>query len=170
VGCGRQITAGVRERNKRKWCSETCRVRSWVQSRPDILAATRKRAAERSRIATTLRNKNIECCMCGVLFSARHRRKYCGQVCVNRANSRGRRAKLRGVPTDLYTRIEVFRRSDGICGLCENPISLERSHPDPLSFSVDHIVPLALGGTDLLVNVQAAHLRCNLSKGARRAA
>lgn len=33
--------------------------------------------------------------------------------------------------------------------------------------SVDHIVPLARGGSHSADNVQSAHLLCNLRKGAR---
>jgi 5-methylcytosine-specific restriction endonuclease McrA len=35
--------------------------------------------------------------------------------------------------------------------------------------SLDHIVPVSLGGTHTWANVQLAHLRCNVSKGNRPA-
>ncbi len=38
---------------------------------------------------------------------------------------------------------------------------------DPWVFTVDHVVPLALGGSDLLANKQAMHRLCNLKKGDR---
>jgi len=38
----------------------------------------------------------------------------------------------------------------------------------PLAFVVDHVVPLALGGSDEILNLRPAHSRCNLRKGARR--
>lgn len=37
---------------------------------------------------------------------------------------------------------------------------------DPLSPVIDHVIPLACGGSDLRVNVQLAHFFCNGSKGA----
>lgn len=39
--------------------------------------------------------------------------------------------------------------------------------PHPLSFVVDHIVPLRHGGKDTLANKQAAHRSCNRAKGDR---
>jgi 5-methylcytosine-specific restriction endonuclease McrA len=36
-----------------------------------------------------------------------------------------------------------------------------------MSASVDHIIPLVLGGEHSMANVQAAHLVCNLRKGDR---
>src|ERR1039458_4296540 len=43
------------------------------------------------------------------------------------------------------------------------------SHPGPMCATVDHVVPLSRGGTDLRSNVAPAHLRCNLVKKDRPA-
>jgi 5-methylcytosine-specific restriction endonuclease McrA len=43
-------------------------------------------------------------------------------------------------------------------------------YPDRRYPTIDHIVPLSVGGTDTRDNVQIAHLFCNLSKGANRGA
>lgn len=51
------------------------------------------------------------------------------------------------------------------CGICRQPINYTLPHQDPRSFVVDHIIPLALGGTDTLDNKQAAHRKCNRDKG-----
>lgn len=37
--------------------------------------------------------------------------------------------------------------------------------PDPMSASVNHIVPLSQGGSHTLANAQCAYLTCNCSKG-----
>ncbi|WP_130291612.1 HNH endonuclease [Pseudonocardia sediminis] len=58
-------------------------------------------------------------------------------------------------------------RFAGRCGLCDRGIDEDLKHPDPMSFSVDHIIPLARGGEHTYANTQPAHLRCNLSKGVR---
>lgn len=57
----------------------------------------------------------------------------------------------------------------GQCALCGDPIDPSLKRPDLMSKSVDHIVPLARGGTHTQGNVQWAHLGCNFSKGARTA-
>ena len=36
--------------------------------------------------------------------------------------------------------------------------------PDPEAASVDHIVPLSLGGDDTKANIQLAHFGCNCRK------
>lgn len=48
------------------------------------------------------------------------------------------------------------------------PEPTERLLRRPLSASVDHIVPMAAGGTDDRSNLQIAHLFCNLHKNAYR--
>jgi len=55
----------------------------------------------------------------------------------------------------------------GACALCGLAIDAELRWPDPLSKSVDHIVPLSKGGTHEQGNLQWAHLRCNMRKGSR---
>ena len=54
----------------------------------------------------------------------------------------------------------------GACGICQMPMDRELKHPDPMSKSVDHIVPISRGGTHEQSNLQWAHLVCNISKGA----
>ena len=66
-----------------------------------------------------------------------------------------------------YTREEIFERDNWTCALCEDPIDPELKWPESESASIDHIVPISHGGDDTPANVQAAHLRCNISKGNR---
>ena len=64
-------------------------------------------------------------------------------------------------------RAYVLRTQD-ICGICGQPIDNELKYPDPMSKSLDHIVPINLGGHPFdRANMQAAHLMCNLQKGQR---
>lgn len=55
----------------------------------------------------------------------------------------------------------------GRCGICDEPMDRDLRHPDPMSKSVDHIMPLARGGSHSQDNLQWAHLICNIRKGAR---
>lgn len=59
----------------------------------------------------------------------------------------------------------VIKRGHPPCALCGKPIDYTLPHLDPMSFVVDHIVPLARGGADELSNKQASHRACNRAKG-----
>ena len=61
----------------------------------------------------------------------------------------------------------AIARSAAACHICGRPIDYTLPHTDPMSFVVDHIVPLAKGGSDDLSNKAAAHKDCNGAKGAR---
>lgn len=81
-------------------------------------------------------------------------------------NSR-RRARLRGTavgPVDLDA---LWLSQGDDCTLCGTRIDRELKYPDPLSKSVDHIVPLSKGGTHEQSNLAWAHLVCNNRKGAK---
>ena len=63
---------------------------------------------------------------------------------------------------------ERVKRSQRVCWICGNEVDLDLDYPDPMSFSVDHVVPLAHGGKgDDYANCRASHLACNQSRGAR---
>lgn len=52
------------------------------------------------------------------------------------------------------------------CAICGMPIDYSLPAGDPLSFEVDEIVPVSLGGDPLdPLNVQPAHRACNQAKG-----
>lgn len=53
------------------------------------------------------------------------------------------------------------------CGICGGEIDYNAPQYHPLEFTVDHIVPVALGGADVLENKQAAHRHCNRQAGAK---
>ncbi|MFG1794143.1 HNH endonuclease [Nocardia sp. NPDC049149] len=57
-----------------------------------------------------------------------------------------------------------IRRGQPPCGICGLDIDYTLPHLDPGEFVVDHIIPLAKGGSDSLDNCQAAHRACNRLK------
>ena len=55
-----------------------------------------------------------------------------------------------------------------VCAICGLPLIRGAKFPDPMSTTVDHIIPIAKGGhPSALDNLQAAHLICNQVKGTR---
>lgn len=70
--------------------------------------------------------------------------------------------RMRFPPIGRTDRAFVLDRDNWECRLCGKPIEPERTYPDPLSASIDHIDPR---GRHEPSNWQAAHLRCNVQKG-----
>jgi len=58
----------------------------------------------------------------------------------------------------------VIRRTKPPCGICLEPIDYTLRSPNPMSFEVDHIMPLNKGGADAMENLQASHRVCNRTK------
>ena len=115
------------------------------------------------------------CAVCSTMFVPRNgRAKTCSTECGREFRLRlwkdkqhRRRAKIRGATAERISREAIFARDEWTCGICREPIDPAAKHPDMGSPSLDHILPISRGGTHTLDNVQAAHLGCNLSKGAR---
>jgi 5-methylcytosine-specific restriction endonuclease McrA len=65
---------------------------------------------------------------------------------------------------EYFKNTEIFERDGWACQLCGLPIDRDARKPDPLSVSLDHIVPISLGGAHSRANTQCAHLSCNVRK------
>lgn len=81
-----------------------------------------------------------------------------------RARDQLRRARKRDTEAELIVSREVFERDGWVCGICAEFVDSALAWPNPGSASLDHIVPLAKGGSHTYGNVQCAHLRCNIVK------
>lgn len=86
---------------------------------------------------------------------------------ASNARYRKREALKRGALAEAVSYSEIYERDAWICGICKQPVDRCRDWPDPLSASIDHIVPLSRGGAHTAGNLQCAHLRCNSSKSNR---
>ena len=101
------------------------------------------------------------CAKCSKARELKRWRAY-GSVYNNR-----RRALKRGSETEKFTKLEIFDRDGWRCGICRGKIRRALRHPHPRSISLDHKIPVTCGGAHTRVNVQAAHLRCNVAKSNR---
>jgi 5-methylcytosine-specific restriction endonuclease McrA len=72
---------------------------------------------------------------------------------------RGRGQAFRHPDTPRWMREAVLERDGMVCQLCGGDI------PDG-DLHIDHILPVALGGPTRVSNLQAAHSKCNIRKGA----
>jgi hypothetical protein len=111
------------------------------------------------------------CRECGQEFVAPYgdkRRGFCSDECSKRFNGRIdkkiRRARKLRVPTERIDPRVVFERDSWRCGICRRKVNAKLKSPHPMSASLDHIIPLALGGSHTYDNVQCAHRICNSTK------
>lgn len=131
-----------------------------------------RRPADSTRPARTCRS--VECRRAEAARLQRERgysrksRAKLGRPASTRAADARRRAILRGAATtELVSPVAVFKRDGWRCGICLEQVDQALRYPDPMSASIDHVVPLAAGGAHTMANVQCSHLGCNVRRGAR---
>lgn len=162
TACRLCLQCGTSEGRFTKWCSTRCKeISRW------------KFAAEQR-----------SCRWCEAGFVARvPAATYCSVTCRRRAgkaiehpspwsdrrraNYHARRAAKKSTAVQVIRPVDVFERDGWVCGICDVVVDPDLVYPDPLSASLDHVVPLSRGGVHQHENVQCAHLVCNTRKGAR---
>ena len=68
---------------------------------------------------------------------------------------------------DAVTLRAVMKRDHGICMLCGLPVDetdMKNGHPSKMYPTIDHIIPISVGGSHTWKNVQLAHNSCNARK------
>lgn len=190
VECG-EVFEGTRAA---KTCSQKCRGRvghkqkmaSGYYQKPEVKArqaayqrgkyradiADGKESGERlAKWAVHGKGEDATCTATGcdrVMFSKLFcRAHYNAEFGYDFGNDYQRRAERWGVEFEVFSRAEIFDRDGWVCGICSEPIDRDLLHPDPMSVSLDHIIPMSKGGGHVPLNVTCAHLFCNLSKGNR---
>lgn len=85
---------------------------------------------------------------------------------MNKNKQKRNRPDFDGNERGIYSHNKaILRKTATICALCGMPLDKSLKYPNPLSISIDHIIPVALGGRSTLDNLQATHLICNKEKG-----
>ena len=78
-----------------------------------------------------------------------------------------RKALKLDAPYEKVNYLDILERDGWHCQLCGLAISKVVKYPDPMSASLDHILPLTAGGHHIAANLQAAHMGCNAAKSNR---
>jgi len=78
-----------------------------------------------------------------------------------------RRARKLGATVEEFSDLEIYERDGWTCQLCSGDVDSSLRWPEPMSASLDHVIPLSRGGEHSRVNTQLAHLDCNVRKGAK---
>lgn len=165
VMCGEAFIA----KNGKHCCSDEC---------DKAKARVAARAYAEKAHTNNLTNRACKCC--GIIFAPAYgvkRRAFCSHVCArkylkkthgsgNRSDqNRRRRAREKATQVDLFKADEIYERDNWICQICGKRVSATLRYPNQMSASLDHIIPLSLGGTHTKDNTQLAHFKCNTAKG-----
>lgn len=149
----------------RVYCSAECHAKAKGERYAVLYAgqAPHKRAVAARRAAAFSQGRTAKtpwisgpCQVCATPFTTKSTRtKTCSSVCgaLRKHRVKNRRKRLRVLERDAWT-----------CGICTEAIDRTLPWPDPMSASVDHILPRNHGGGDEDANLQAAHLLCNILK------
>lgn len=112
-----------------------------------------------------------DCVMCGHLYATRFTVTVCSKSCATakmrqqRSESKyRRRVREREAFVERVPRREIFERDQWRCHLCGKKVRRTAVAPHPLSPTLDHVIPLAQGGTHERANVRTAHYLCNATK------
>lgn len=141
---------------QKKFCSGKCRLRGFRQRNPDKRYARTETPEQAREYRRRWRKKNPE-------YFLDYRRKNRGAFEEYRAR-RGER--LLAGATENWSVYDLVDRDGLRCYLCNTDTVWD--HPDKrFRPSVDHVIPLSLGGSNTLNNLRVAHMACNSKKHAR---
>lgn len=138
-----------------------------------LIARISRRAAKHRKVEARARDLEKHCPMCAEPFTADSRSEWYCPACrpmgkkEARHHARARRrARERGAFVERVYRKVVFERDGWRCRLCGKPVEKAAEVPDANAPTLDHIIPLAVGGAHSYANVQLAHFLCNSYKSA----
>ena len=117
------------------------------------------------------------CMICGVTFvvgpskgGRNNAAKTCSPACAQQrvlVNALDRGARQRNAFVEPVIPTAIFERDRWRCHICRRKLSLNTRWPHRRAATLDHLVPLSLGGKHERANVKTACLSCNSSKGNR---
>ena len=167
--------------SRSKYCSRNCLARARERPRelavyignPQLNQRPQRPAAVTKR--TKRRFTSGRCKYCESWFittNAAHRT--CSAECqaanqsdnVRAGKHRRRAVKMRAFVQNVH-RKSVFERDGYRCHLCRRKADPTKRAPHPKAPTIDHVIPLAEGGTHEPLNCRTACFMCNSRKGSR---
>lgn len=120
------------------------------------------------------------CKECGIEFYSKRDKKFCTQSCMLKYNNSSkkltkRKRILENGRVENITLSKLYKRDKGICYICGSKCNKKdyKIHDNGAFIagdsypSIEHIIPIAKGGTHTWGNVMLAHRLCNSLKGAQ---
>lgn len=182
--CDKTCRKATTKRYPRRFCSLACRdnwrsmlagtnvchLTKWNPGHPDYrpplpVPWVKSEPIEPSR--STIRWVAGFCRRCGSPFIAEDytdTARYCSVRCAKRVTKQRYRARKKDAYVADVSPARIFERDGWRCRLCRRKVRRDKAVPHPRAPVLDHIVPLARGGTHEPANVQCAHFICNSKK------
>lgn len=144
----------------RVFCTDDCR-NAYFHKLAQTYPERRMRSIMYKRNIRAERRRRKECQRCGEGGAVK---KFCSSRCMRQSASARRQAKKRNAFIENVSTKKLAKMQNWDCHLCGGKISKTAKWPHPDSLSLDHLIPLSLGGEHSYYNCVAAHLRCNFLK------
>lgn len=128
------------------------RRREWAKANPETARVSRKKGRRQTR--PTPPEKRCRSC---------HETKPASGFTPDRTEADGLYSRCKRCRSDWAWGVDrkaLFARDGGVCHICKKPADLD-------DFHVDHMFPLAAGGTNDPSNLAVSHPACNIRKGAK---
>ena len=136
----------------------------WIQPTP------KAKATKAPTIVSFVNGKCLDCAT-NYTYQRTGKRKlsrYCSTICERRAARRNsnhiRRHRITSSRKGDVYRAKIFEKDSYVCQLCNEPVDTTAHWNDDRYPSLDHIIPLAHGGSHSMDNLQTAHRICNALK------
>lgn len=117
---------------------------------------------------------NGKCRVCDTWFTSEHSDITCSKTCqtmhkreVRRDLEQRRRARKRNAFVANVYRLRVFEADGYRCHICHRKTDATKAVPHPRAPTLDHVIPLAKGGTHEPMNCRTACFQCNATKSDR---
>jgi 5-methylcytosine-specific restriction endonuclease McrA len=174
--CGTPAGYKAHYRRKDKPCAECKKAHSernssWAKDHPDAIKEYKTKWLTENAEAIRIQRKEY----CERTIESKRettRQHYKNNKDLYIAAGRRRRARVRSNPVEVYSTQQVLDTYGTACHLCSEEIDLQANRKAgeegwERGLHIDHVIPIALGGSDTLDNVKPSHAQCNLSKGMR---
>ena len=175
-GIHRPVVERVTVTKSCKVCQITFTVTCYPDSEPNCCSKrckNRWKSIKRSAHGSTSPPSFVSgtCLDCGASFIdvylGKMSSRYCSDQCAHRASRHRRRARARDAFIAPVYRYKIHERDRYVCYLCHKPTDPSKTVPHPRAPTLDHVIPLAKGGTHEPSNVATACFQCNCIKGDR---
>jgi 5-methylcytosine-specific restriction endonuclease McrA len=167
--CKSCVNAAAKPYRKKNRAARTLYNKGWRATNPDKVAAyyaaNKEELNQRSRdhyAANKARYK--ENYLRWITENKDRWTAYRNQWSRERGSGHRDRAKRYGVQYTPVNKTAIFERDNWICGICGDLVDKTIPWPDLECATLDHVVPMSLGGDHVESNVQIAHFFCNLLK------